>query len=140
MPHMQDDTTQPLSLSWGTNFFYTSEDLLTSLLKYKRSLKQDQSTSIKLRTPLEAKSLMKLAVYSGCKYCSCLITPSKEKFQQTFLIAPTLRFLELVEIAFQGQSQRSLLLCQSWSFLLLAETISREESHLSLGTLALSKF
>ena len=39
---------QPLSLSWGPNFFYTSEDLLTSLLKYKRSLKQDQSTSIKL--------------------------------------------------------------------------------------------
>ena len=35
--HMQDVTTQPPSLSWGTNFFYTSEDLLTSLLKYKRS-------------------------------------------------------------------------------------------------------
>ena len=44
---------QPLSLSWGTNFFYTSEDLLTSLLKYKRSLKQDQSTSIKL-TPWQS--------------------------------------------------------------------------------------
>ena len=37
--HMQDVTTQPLSVSWGTNFFYNSEDLLTSLLKYKRSLK-----------------------------------------------------------------------------------------------------
>ena len=44
---------QPLSLSWGPNFFYTSEDLLTSLLKYKRSLKQDQSTSIKL-TPWQS--------------------------------------------------------------------------------------
>ena len=45
---------QPLSLSWGTNFFYTSEDLWTSLLKYKRSLKQDQSTSIKL-TPWQSR-------------------------------------------------------------------------------------
>ena len=44
---------QPLSLSWGTNFFYTLEDLLTSLLKCKRSLKQDQSTSIKL-TPWQS--------------------------------------------------------------------------------------
>ena len=38
--HMQDVTNQPLSLSWGTNFFYTSEDLLASLLKYKRSFQK----------------------------------------------------------------------------------------------------
>ena len=38
--HMQDVTTQPLSVSWGTNFFYTSEDLLASLLKYKRSFQK----------------------------------------------------------------------------------------------------
>ena len=48
MPHMQDDiyytTTLSKSLSWATNFFYTSEDLLPGPLKYTRSFKQNQST------------------------------------------------------------------------------------------------
>ena len=48
MPQMQDVTVQAISLPWGTNFFYFSKDLLTSLLKYERNLKQEQSTGIRL--------------------------------------------------------------------------------------------
>ena len=48
MPQMQDVTVQAISLPWGTNFFYSSKDLLTSLLKYERNLKQEQSIDIRL--------------------------------------------------------------------------------------------